>query len=188
MDVEKVFLTGLDRFDAVLREVKPEDWDRPSTCDKWSARQLVGHVLVIVGNATTVLRGGNVDHSAQPDLAAMAGDDPRVGFGRLDAQARAALQQADLDVEMETPMGPMQVRKRLAFPALDLHLHSWDLGRTIGVQVEIPEDIAQFTREAIDPMPQDQVRSQGVFGPEVPAPSDATPTERLMAWTGRAVR
>jgi uncharacterized protein (TIGR03086 family) len=188
MDVEKVFLTGLDRFDGVLREVTAEDWDRPSTCERWNGRELVGHVLHIIDNATTVLRGGAVDQSGTPDFAAVAGSDPVSAFRQREERARAALQEADLDAEMETPMGPMPVRKRLAFPAMDLHLHAWDLGRTIGVDVEIPEEIAQFTREAIDPMPQEQVRSEGVFGPEVPAPADATPTERLMAWTGRTVR
>ena len=188
MDVDKVFLTGLDRFGGVLQEVKAEDWDRPSTCAKWTARELVGHVLVVVDNATTVLRGGAPDYGAEPDLAATAGDDPVAAFRQRDEAARAALHGADLDDDMDTPMGPMPVRKRLAFPAMDLHLHSWDLGRTIGVEVELPEEIARFTRDAIEPMPQDRVRSEGVFGPEVEPPADATPTERLMAWTGRTVR
>jgi uncharacterized protein (TIGR03086 family) len=188
MDVEKVFLTGLDRFSGVLEEVKPEQWDRQSTCASWSARELVGHVLVVLENATTVLGGGAPDHGAEPDLAATAGDDPLAAFREREEAARAALHDADLDDDMDTPMGPMPVRKRLAFPAMDLHLHSWDLGRTIGVDVELPEEIAQFTRDAIEPMPQELVRSDAVFGPEVEPPADATPTERLMAWTGRAVR
>jgi uncharacterized protein (TIGR03086 family) len=187
MDVEKVFLTGLDRFDGVLQEVTAEDWDRPTPCAKWSTRELVGHVLHDLGNASAVLRGEALDMST-PDLAELAGSDPVGAFREHEADARAALQQADLDAVMDTPMGPMPLRKRLAFPAMDLHLHAWDLGRAIGVAVELPEEIAQFTHEAIDPLPEDQVRSERVFGPEVPAPSDATPTERLMAWSGRAVR
>jgi uncharacterized protein (TIGR03086 family) len=188
MDVEKVVLTGLDRFDGVLQQVSADDWDRPSTCDKWTARELVGHVLVVTQNAVTVLEGGAPDFAARPDLAATAGEDPRASFRQVDQAARSALQSADLDAVMETPMGEMPVRKRLAFPGMDLHLHSWDLGRTIGVDVELPEEIARFTHEAIEPMPQERVRSEGVFGPEVAAPDDATPTERLMAWTGRQVR
>lgn len=188
MDVEKVFLTGLDRFDGVLQQVTADDWDRRSTCDKWTARELVGHVLVVTQNATTVLQGGAPDFAARPDLAATAGADPCASFRQVDQAARAALQAADLDAVMETPMGEMPVRKRLAFPAMDLHLHAWDLGRTIGVGVELSEEIAQFTRDAIAPMPQERVRSDAVFGPEKPAPADATPTERLMAWTGRTVR
>ncbi|HTL23520.1 MAG TPA: TIGR03086 family metal-binding protein [Mycobacteriales bacterium] len=188
MDVEKVLLTGLDRFDGVLQEVRADDWDRPSTCAQWTARELVGHVLFVTGNASTLLRGGAPDYGAQVDLAATAGDDPVAAFRRLEPEAREALRDADLDAVMETPMGPMPVRKRLAFPAMDLHLHAWDLGRTFGVDVELPEEIARFVHEAIDPMPDEQVRSEGVFGPEVAAPDDATPTERLMAWTGREVR
>lgn len=187
MDVEKVFLTGLDRFDGVLQEVTAEDWDRPTPCDKWTARALVGHVLHDIDNATTVLRGGAIDMRSTPDFAQIAGSDPVGAFRDREADARAALQEADLDAVMETPMGAMPVRKRLAFPAMDLHLHAWDLGRAIGLAVELPEEIAQFTHEAIDPLPEEQVRSEGVFGPEVPVPPGATTTEKLMAWSGREV-
>lgn len=188
MDVNEVFLTGLDRFGGVLEQVTPEQWDRQSTCEAWSARELVGHVLVVVDNAVTVLRGGAPDFGARPDLAATAGVDPPASFAQRDVAAREALQGADLDAVMHSPMGPMPVRKRLAFPAMDLHLHAWDLGRTIGVDVELSEELAQFVRAAVEPMPEDRVRSATVFGPEVPVPADATATERLMAWTGRAVR
>lgn len=43
----------------------------------------------------------------------------------LAAEARAALAGADLDLEMDTPMGPRTVGDRLAFPAIDLYVHAW---------------------------------------------------------------
>lgn len=188
MDVDTVLLTGLDRFSSVIEKVGPDDWDKQSPCAEWTARALTGHVLTVLDSATTVLRGGDFDWGAVPGPAEVAGDDPAAAFRERSAAARSALEGAQLDKVMETPMGPMPISGRLAFPAMDLHLHAWDLGRTIGVGVEIPEDVADFAHAAIDPLPADRVRSAAVFGPEVPAPADATPTETLVAWTGRQPR
>ncbi|MCW2601587.1 MAG: hypothetical protein JWM02_3416 [Frankiales bacterium] len=188
MDVDVVLLTGLDTFGAVLERVAPEDWERPSPCPGWSARALTGHVLTVLDSATTVMRGSSFDWSSAAEPAVVAGEDPLAAFRQRRAAARAALQDADLEEEMETPLGPMLVRTRVAFPAMDLHLHAWDLGRTINVPVEIADDVARFAHAAVDPMPVEMVRSYAVFGPEVPAPADATTTEALMAWTGRQPR
>ena len=188
MDVDAVLLAGLDRFGGVLEQVGPDDWDRPSPCEGWSARALTGHVLTVLDSAATTLRGGDFDWSSAPEAGAAAGSDPLALFGQRSAAAVAALEGADLDKVMETPMGPMPLGGRLAFPAMDLHLHAWDLGRTIGVSVEIPDEVAQFTRAALEPIPPEMMRSSQVFGPEVPAPADATTTEALVAWMGRQPR
>jgi len=188
MEVDVVLLTGLDTFGGVLERVTAADWDRPSPCEGWTARALTGHVLTVLDNGVTMMGGGEVDWSAAADPFTAAGDDPLAAFQERSAAARTALEAADLDVVTETPVGAMPLRKRLAFPAMDLHLHAWDLGRTVDHPVEISDEIAQFVHAALDPMPAEMMRSDGVFGPEVPAPADATPTEALMAWTGRQPR
>lgn len=188
MDVDVVLLTGLDTFGAVLDKVGPDDWDRPSPCQGWTARALTGHLLTVLDSATTTMRGGSFDWGGVAGPETVAGADPLGSYLKRMADARAALLDADLDNVMETPMGPMPVRKRLAFPAMDLHLHAWDLGRTIGSDIELPDEVAGFVHATLDPMPEDRMRSPGVFGPVVAAPADATTTEALMAWTGREPR
>lgn len=188
MDVEVVLLTGLDTFGGVLERVSQDDWDRPSPCEGWTARALTGHVLTVLDNGIIMMTGGDVDWSAAADPLTVAGGDPLTAFEQRAAAARTALEGADFDVVTETPVGGMPLRKRLAFPAMDLHLHAWDLGRTIGNPVEISGDVAEFVHASLDPMPPEMMRSDGVFGPEVPAPADATGTEALMAWTGRQPR
>ena len=188
MDVTEVMITGLDTFGSVLEQVKPDDLDKPSPCGSWTARAVIGHVLTGMDSSATTMRGGDFDWSAAPDPATVPGDDPLGVFEQRRQAVLLGLNETNLDAVMTTPMGPMAVRKRLAFPAMDLHLHAWDLGRAIGVDVEIPAAVGAFTHEALDPLPDAMVRSEGVFGPEVPAPADATPTEALIAWTGRNPR
>jgi len=188
MEVTEVMLTGMDTFGSVLEQVKPDDWDNPSPCGSWSARAVIGHVLTGMDSSAATMRGESYDWGSAPDPATVPGEDPLGSFKERSADVRSLLEDSDLAVVMETPMGPMAVGQRLSFPAMDLHLHAWDLGRAIGVDVEIPEAVAAFIHEVLDPLPDEMVRSEGVFGPEVPAPGDATPTETLIAWTGRPPR
>ena len=188
MDVDVVLLSGLDTFGSVLERVGANDWGLPSPCAGWNARALTGHVLLVLQSAATIMRGGTFDWAAAGDPSTVAGEDPVAVFGAGSADVRAALPKADLDLLMDTPMGPMSLGKRLAFPAMDLHLHAWDLGRTISVAVEIPQEVATFTRAALEHVPAEMMRSDGVFGPEVLAPANATTTEALVAWTGRQPR
>ncbi len=90
---------------------------------------------------------------------------------------------------MDTPMGPRTVADRLAFPAIDLWVHAWDIGHPAGIEVEVPADAIEFAHTYLDPFPEEMMRgAQGAFGPEVVAPADATPTEAFIAWTGRPPR
>ena len=188
MDVDAVLLSGLETFGSVLAQVKPDDWERLSPCAGWDARAVSGHVLTVLDSAATTLRGESFDWSKSPDPRTVPGDDPLQVFEARSRSAREALEQADLDAVVDTPIGAMAIAQRLAFPAMDLHLHAWDLGRAIGVEVEIPDAVAAFVHSALDPLPESMMRSEGVFGPEVAAPADATTTEALMAWLGRESR
>ena len=188
MDVDEVLLTGLDTFGGVLERVTADDWDRPTPCARWTVRELTGHLCTVLDSAASTLRGEDYDWAGAPDPGTAAGDDPAATFANRRAAAVEALSGADLGREVESPMGTMTIGTRMAFPAMDLHLHGWDLGKAIGVPVEVPEEVADFTHAALDPLPPEMMRQENVFGLQVPAPDDATPTERLMAWTGRQPR
>ncbi|HWJ96990.1 MAG TPA: TIGR03086 family metal-binding protein, partial [Acidimicrobiales bacterium] len=112
--------------------------------------------------------------------------DPAAVYADVARRCRAAFEGADLDLEMDTPMGKRTVADRLAFPAVDLYVHAWDLGRSAGIEVAIPGDVVAFAHSYIDPIPDEAVRGpKGAFGPEVAVPDDASATDRFVAWTGR---
>lgn len=180
---------GLDAFAAVVERLAPADWDRPSPCAGWTALDVLGHLGSSIRMGISVLRG---EQPTWPDVARPADvvdDDPLPYWRVIAAEARSALDGADLDLEMDTPLGRRTVADRLAFPAVDLYVHAWDIGRAAGIPVEIPAAVIAFAHAYIDPLPVEVVRGgNGAFGPEVPAPPDATPTEAFVAWTGRPPR
>jgi uncharacterized protein (TIGR03086 family) len=82
----------------------------------------------------------------------------------------------------------MPIGQRLAFPAMDTHLHAWDLSRAWGRPLELDPDVIAFARRSLSAVPDEMLRSPQTFGPALDPPADATPTESLMAFLGREPR
>lgn len=188
-DSGELFDQGLDFFTATLSRLEPDEWDRPSPCQGWTALDVLGHLGTSVDMGISILGGRQ---PVWPDVETpgeLVAGDPAEWWQEKADRARAALVGADLDVEMDTPMGRRTVRDRLAFPAIDLYVHAWDIGRAVGIDLEIPAEVIEFAHRYIDPFPEEMVRgTSGAFGPEIPVSEDATPTEAFVAWTGRQPR
>jgi uncharacterized protein (TIGR03086 family) len=189
LTADQAFADGLGLFGSVVDKLGPDDWDRASACAGWTVLDVLGHLGTAVEMGISVLHGEQPTWREVTRPAEHVAGDPLTHWQVLEARARAALVGADLDLEMDTPMGPRTVADRLAFPAIDLYVHAWDVGAPCGVTVELPAEVIDFAHTQLDPFPAEMMRGdQGAFGPEVPAPSDATPSEAFLAWTGRAPR
>jgi uncharacterized protein (TIGR03086 family) len=178
-------LNGLDFFSAVVQRLQPADWEHPSPCSGWQARDVLGHVGTAVDFGTRLLRGEQPAWApADPPGTAVVGD-PGSWWRELVEPARSAVADADLDQVLDSPMGRRTIGEGLAFPAVDLFIHGWDLACSAGLDVDIPPEAMQFTHSIIDPVPAEQVRSARVFGQELDTSPDATPMQAFIAWTGR---
>lgn len=172
-------------IDAVDR-IAPASWDRPSDLEGWSLRDLVGHVTGSAAKVVTLVEDGELwDRPSQP--ADWVCDDPAARLRELAARLDDALPGADLDAMRVSPEGEVPLRRALAYPVSDLAMHAWDIHRSQGRLIELPADLLGLCRALIDSVPEQLLRRPGGFGPARPAPQDATPTARLMAFLGRSV-
>ncbi|MCC7078427.1 MAG: TIGR03086 family protein [Acidimicrobiia bacterium] len=185
-DSSQLFDEGLDFFTSVLTRVGPDEWDRPSPCRGWTALDVLGHLGTSVDMGISLLEGHQPTWPDVEPPGRLVQGDPVEWWQEKAGRVRELLTGADLDVEMDTPMGRRTVRDRLAFPAIDLYVHAWDIGRAVGLDLEIPTEVIEFAHRYIDPFPEEMVRGEnGAFGPEVSVPEDAAPTAAFVAWTGR---
>lgn len=184
-----VFDRGLDFFGEVLARAGDDRWDAPSPCEGWTALDVVGHLCTSLDMGTSIMKG---EPPTRPDVEhprEVVEGDPAAFYEGLAAACRAALDGASLDEVRDTPMGPRTVAQGLAFPAIDLYVHGWDLGQAVGVDVEIPDDVIAFAHEYLDPIPEDAMRGpQGAFGAEADTADGASASDRFIAWTGRTPR
>lgn len=167
-------------------QTPPESWDQPSNLEGWSLRDLVGHASGSAAKIVALLEDGEIwGGPSQP--ADWVCEDPAGRLRELAARLQDALPGAELDAMRPSPEGEVPLRRALTYPVSDLALHSWDVHRSQGRLIELPEDLLALCRGLIESVPEDLLRRPGGFGPAQAAPKDATPTARLMAYLGRSV-
>ena len=168
-----------DQFAARIAAVSGDQWDNPSPCAEWTARDVVKHVV-----DSQAMFLGLVDRKLGPvpDVA----EDPA---GAWDA-ARAVIQ-SDLDdparagTEFDGMSGRQtfeQAIDRLIY--LDLVVHGWDLARATGQDERIEAEDAQRVLSIAKTFG-DALRGPGVCGPAIEVPADADDQTRTLAYLGR---
>jgi len=171
---------------AAVDEIPSESWDQPSNLEGWSIRDLVAHTTGSAAKIVALVEGGEIwQKPSVPDDWKY--EDPAGRLRELAARLQDALPGADLDAMRPSPQGEVPLRRALTFPASDLAMHSWDVYRSQGRLVELPEHLLAFCRELVESLPEDMLRRPGGFGPAQPVPEGATPTARFMAYLGRSV-
>lgn len=184
--IDRMAVKAIDLLIDAVRQVPPAGWETPSILDDWSVRDLVGHATGSAAKIVTLVEGGKLwDGPSSPSDWIHA--EPVRYLHDLSAQLQDALPAADLDAMRTSPQGEVPLRRALIFPVSDLVLHSWDIHRSVGRSVELPEDLLALCQGLVESLPEDMLRRSGAFGPAQPAPEDSSPTSRLMAFLGRAV-
>jgi uncharacterized protein (TIGR03086 family) len=171
-----------EAFERKVAAVGPEQWANQSPCAKWTARDVVEHVVTMHG-----VMLAPVARKLEP------ADDPLTAF----QEARAAIEDVLDDpvsalTETATPAGRMTTERHIdAVVSDDLVLHGWDLARATG-QDELmdPLDIERLwaTAVAIPPDQMENYRQPGgvqAYGAEVPVAADAPLQDRLLGLLGR---
>lgn len=147
--------------------------DQPTTCDGWSVRTLMNHMLetqrYFVGSA----RGDEVSLSREPpDLL---GPDPSADFDRARAETLRTFGSPGVIARTGPALG-------IAFS--DQLLHGWDLAVSTRQDSTMPEGLPEAAYGLIHGRFTDDQR-QGVFKPEVAIGQNSTPQAKLLAYTGR---
>jgi uncharacterized protein (TIGR03086 family) len=173
-------------FIEAVNQIPSEAWDQPSNLEGWSIRDLVAHTTGTAAKIVTLVEGGEVwEGPSEPNE--WKSDDPAARLRELGVRLQHALAGADLDAARPSPDGEVPLRKALAFPICGLAIHMWDVYRSQDRLFELPDALLGFCHQVAQSVPEDTLRRPGGFGPAQPAPENATPTAKLMAYFGRPV-
>ena len=179
-----------ERFERYVAAVSPDQWSNPSPCDKWTARDIVQHIIDMHG---VMLRP--LDRALSP--APSVHDDPLAAFKAARADIETILADPQLaGQEGDTPSGRLTTEQHIdRVPSADMVFHGWDLARATGQDATMDPDEVQSTWDGLMSMPPEfleQLRTPGafgpgieVFGPEVTVPADAPLQDRLLGAIGR---
>lgn len=154
-----------DEFRRRLEGVDPALHDRPSSCDGWTVRQLVGHVIAGNRMAVAILHGASAEE-AVAELMAAADPGPDL-LGAFDAAAGAQLdafgEPGALERNCHHPMGDLPGAVVLDFRVSDLTVHGWDLARSTGGDEVLAPELVAAVWASTEPMA-DMMTASGMFG------------------------
>jgi uncharacterized protein (TIGR03086 family) len=147
--------------------------DAPTPCDQWDVRTLMNHMLQTQRYFAGSARGEDVSLSQTPP--ALLGDDPVADF----EHARDDVLRTFGEPGVIEQTGPA-----LGIAFSDQLLHGWDLARATGQDARMPDGLPEASYDLIHGRFTEEQR-KGVFDPEISVGPDATPQEKLLAYTGR---
>ncbi|GAA4506664.1 TIGR03086 family metal-binding protein [Brevibacterium yomogidense] len=167
------------QLSAAVDDLPTEAWNAPTPCEGWTVRDVLQHIV----DTQRDFLGRHVDL------------EPATGEVRRDWENVRTLAQSVLADErgatsFEGFFGPTTIAEVVdRFYGMDLLVHRWDIARGAGTTAHQrldDTDAAHYLEAARSHG--DTLRMDGICGPEVPAPVDATTGERLLAFLGRDPR
>ncbi|MDN3259871.1 TIGR03086 family metal-binding protein [Streptomyces sp. CSDS2] len=169
-------------FATVLEAVGPDRLAEPSTCDGWTVRELIAHV--VSGN---LMFAAMVSGTAPRPADDVLGDDPAGAFrASLKDLKEAFSDEGVMDRVFQTPMGERPAPRLVTTRVIEMGVHGWDLARSTGQRIELPEPVVDAALAQLRMMLSGD-RSGLPFGSERQPGPDASPADRLAAYAGRQV-
>lgn len=162
---------------SALATVRPAHLCLPTPCDQWRLADLLAHMEDSLDAFAEGAEGAIGLHSGAPaPLPERIGALQAKACGLLGAWSSAT-------TDVVTVGGrPMAVGTITRLAAVEIAVHGWDVARTTGAGLPIPDTFADALLPTALALALEQ---HGEFGTAVPVAADAGPARRLLALLGR---
>lgn len=178
-----------DDFDALAATITAAEWDRPSLCDGWTVRDVIGHV--VWGQRLTrdwaaggeyPARGG-APGAPHPGRDELAGAEPLATWREARDECLAALTPEALRRRIATGgFGEIPLEGFVTALVSDFLAHTFDIGHALGRDVRLAPELIPG---AFDWARGTVLRKPGGIGPELTPPPGADEQTRFLAFLGR---
>lgn len=177
-------LTQFEQLGPVLGPVvvgiRPDQLDEPTPCADFTVRGVLEHMI---GGGTAFAAAYRGDAPPEPDFT-----DPIGGCAAMLGELAAAIgAPGALDRTIQAPFGEVDGESFARFVVLDGLVHGWDMAVATGQPYEPPDELVAavqaFAEATLDPL-----RDGSTFGAAEPTDADATPIQKLAAYTGRSIK
>jgi len=163
----------------VIAGLRPADLDTATPCAEFTVRGVLEHMIRGATMFAAAYRG---EAPPEPDVT-----DPIVGVqAALGDLATSIAAPGALDRTIQAPFGATDGESFARFVVLDGLVHGWDLATATGQPYDPPTDLVTavtgFAKQALEGL-----RDGDTFKSAVEPTADATPIERLAAYSGRTI-
>ena len=183
---DQLFHKALHTVDAVMRQVKTDDMNKPTPCSEWDVRALMNHIVSETAWVEPLLQGKTVDEVGSSLDGDMLGTDPHESWHAYMIRSMNAANLADPEATAHLSYGNKSVKAYLDEVGGDIIIHAWDLAKGVDTMFIIDEDTCSAVmRGTRDVMPLG--RQGGLIADVVPVKDSAGPMEKLLALYGRDI-
>ena len=171
----ELFGRATDYARGVLSELTNDDLRRPTPCEGWYAGRVVLHLADVIDGLIGLLETGELALPQTPRT-----NDP-------DPVALVDERLAKLTHAFSVAAGATRVENAAIAGAVELTTHGWDIGVASHRAHRIPESLAEDVLALVSPTLDVKARGENFAAP-IDVPSNASASDRLVAFLGRVPR
>jgi uncharacterized protein (TIGR03086 family) len=161
-------------------------WGNPTPCTEWDVRDVVNHMVADSLWVPDLVAGRTIEEVGDAYAGDVLADEPAHRAEQAHRASQAAFEQPGaLERTVHLSFGDVPGEVLCHQRATDLIVHSWDLARGAGIEVDVADEVASYLESWNRPWFTPEVREMGVAGPEVPVPAEAPGMDRLLGLLGR---
>ena len=179
-DIAERYARITGQFTDRVRAVPSAAWDNPSPCEGWTARDVVGHLTEWIQG---FFGAQGVHFPAVPSVQ----DDPVGAWESVQGAIADALSDPDLAAkQIDTPFGTRSLAETVDMIVVgDVFTHTWDLSRATGQSDVLDPEQLQRMIAGMGTIPEEAMRADGMFGPQIEVADDTDDQTRFLAYVGR---
>lgn len=174
----------------LVDRVEADQLHHDTPCTNFDLSGVLDHMIGLGGTFSYLFRGEEPPSAEAGDVVAgdHNGDVPAATFRRVMLDLLDSVRSdGAMERILPTPLGPMPGETFARLVAFDGLVHGWDIARASGQPWELPDEVVAavdlFARNALT----DDLRDGDTFKVATTPPVDATPIERVAAFSGRTV-
>jgi uncharacterized protein (TIGR03086 family) len=162
----------------VLRKLTPEDREKATPCENFTAHELLEH---LAGSLKQI--GGALGADVSDD----AGAGPEVRIAGLAQATLEAFSRRGFEGTIDMGFAELPATVVAGIVNLELLVHAWDFAKATGQELVVSDVVTDHVEALALVTISDQVRASGSFAAVQPVAETASSLERLIAFTGRTV-
>jgi uncharacterized protein (TIGR03086 family) len=173
---------SFERLGALVTSVCREQLALPSTCERWSVKATLNHVIC----ASWMYTMANQGKCIETEIGDLVGETPRRALAQAaEVNVASWTMPGALDGERTCPIGTFAADDALWLNVGEIAVHTWDLAKATHQDSTLDRGVVASLFNFYRSLPMDEYRALGTFGAAVPVAESAPAQDQLLAFIGR---